>query len=98
MNFDAADLACLEIDVENLDPLGRDIAKMLIDRIRDMEDDVETAERRSELAIDDAKDALIILKQLRQVLDGHNDLDHNVDTKADELEEALDKITEGRES
>jgi hypothetical protein len=97
MNLDAADLAGLEVDIENLEPLGRDVAKMLIEHIRGMEDDVETANKRVETAIDNAKDAAIYLKQLRHLLDEHTELPHGVDVKADELEEALDKITEGLE-
>jgi hypothetical protein len=97
MNLDAADLAGLEVDIENLEPLGRDVAKMLIEHIRGMEDDVETANKRVEVAIDNAKDSLTILKQLRHLLDEESELPHGVDTKADELEAAIDKITEGLE-
>ncbi len=98
MRLDAADLAILEIDVEKLEPLGRDVAKMLIDRIRDDEELVYTSDRRVELAIDGAKDALLILKQLRHTLDEQSDLPRVVDEKADELEETLDRICEGRET
>ncbi len=41
MILDAADLALLEIDIENLDPLGRDVAKMLIEHIRYLEERVQ---------------------------------------------------------
>ncbi len=95
MRLDAADLALLEIDIEALDPLGRDIAKLLIEHIRGTEDDVETADRRSELAIDDAKDALLILKKLRHEIDG--DVSCKADDIAYELQDALDRIAMGRE-
>jgi hypothetical protein len=89
VRLDAADLALLEIDIEALDPLGRDIAKLLLDRIREDEDRVDVAERALDAARDEASDAEIALNYLRPYL---RHVPIEAERKADDVERCLDRI------
>lgn len=91
MILDVADLAVLEVDVENLEPLGRELAKVLIAEIRRRDEESDDFERKHELAVDDAKDALKILARLRHEL---NELDGSdkADDLADDIDTTLNRI------
>ena len=86
MILDAADLALLEIEIENLSPIGREVAQLLIDRIRGDADAVDASRRALEVIDDHAKDAEIALDHLRQYI---ND---EADKYADTIEESLDAV------
>ena len=91
MRFDAADLAILELDVEKLDPLACEVAKALIERIREDDDTVERATKAVEEARDLAKDAALALDALRIHIE---DAPIEADRLADTIETALENIQE----
>lgn len=92
MRLDAADLAILELDVEKLDPLARDVAKTLIDRIREDDDTVERATKGIEEARRKATDAASALSKLVEKLD--DDWTIDIARLTDEIETALENIQE----
>ena len=89
--LDAADLAILEIDIQKLDPLARNVAQLLIDMVRGQRDASEAAATALGVARDHATDAGKALTKLREHL---KEAPVEADDLADTIEEELDAIQE----
>jgi len=87
--LDSADLALLEIDLQNLDPLSRGVAQMLLDIVRNQRERVAAAERERDEARGHAGDAMAHLNRLRNYL---TDAPLEADQAADAVERVLQAI------
>lgn len=87
MRLDAADLALLEIDSEKLEPLGRDLVRLLLEQIRYLQDDAKDAKADHDHAlvemqanVDEANGAEQALSEARELAREIRDLAYRIIT------------------
>ncbi len=85
MRLDAADLALLEIDSEKLEPLGRDLVRLLLEQIRYLQDDAKDAAAdhdhilvEMQADLDEAGGAEKALSEARELAREIQDLTHRI--------------------